>query len=387
MPTLIQAPHLTGFVPPDSSLATPGATNPSIPAFGCHRVGPFHRSDTRSTAPVAETTATPCRPAAVPDPHGVETDAPCRSRQGVTRRAARILDWLRAGAAMARYSTRFLPAVLRCHSFAAPSALPVLRMTTSLPGSRIDEWKKFFQSPEGTTPLFTYFTPENSRLLFGMLNKFGINFRHLLLVQHDLVANPGTRCLIPDAAYELEAHVAELRVRPRQNVALAFRCVVRRAGHPAPVFETSDRFLVKEVPLPDCEALRCRGDLPRGADKEALAPRLDPESPSVRRHSLRVPMGAGLGFGLLSGDLNLAHAHHRLARWFGHPRPFAQGLYTSNQVVATLARRAGQLPTRLSVRFCRPLVLGQDALLLHSDRAFEVLDASGKLVAAGTFGA
>jgi hypothetical protein len=340
MPILINAPHLAGFLTPDTTPANPQTRDDSLPE----------------------------RPPAL-------------------RAKRRSFAWLRTGAAVARYSLRFLPAVLRSHSFVAPAALPVLRMASPFPADRIDTWKSFFQHPGQETPAFTYFTPENSRLLFRLVGQFGLNFRHLLLVQHDVITAPGTGCLIPGAKYELEAHIEELRVWPRQRVTFASRCVVRRAGDPTPVCETSDRFLVKEVPVQDCEALRHRDDAPCGSGKESPAPRLDPMSPSIRRHCLQVPIEAGVGFGLLSGDLNVVHAHAGLARWFGHRRAFAQGRYTSNQVMAKLARHAGKLPTRLSIRFCRPLFLGQEAQLLHSDQAFEVLDAHGSLVAAGTFGA
>lgn len=387
MQTLSKALPLASLVPPDTAVASPGTTGHSFRALGRDRTrqsprpGAGHASEPADLMPAAS------QPGTVQDLPGAEADALRPARQSPTRRGGpSSLNWLRAGAAVVRYSARFLPAVLRPHAFVAPAVLPVLRMTASLPGRRLTEWRTFFRCPEEMTPAFTYFTNENSRLLFRLLGEFGLNFRHLLLVQHDLVAGSGPGDLIPEAHYTLEVTVEELRVWPRQRVTFACRCVVRRAGHETPVFETSDRFLVKEVPGRDCEALARRGDGPCGAGKEPPAPRLDPTSPSVREQRLRIPENAGIGFGLLSGDLNLVHAHVGLARLFGHRRPFAQGRYTSNRVVAALARLGGRSPSRLSIRFCRPLFLGQDARLRHSEEAFEVLDAHGSLVAAGTYG-
>ncbi|MBL9139447.1 MAG: hypothetical protein JNK85_26495 [Verrucomicrobiales bacterium] len=258
-------------------------------------------------------------------------------------------------------------------------------MTTLLPACRIGEWKDFFHLRDQSIPPFTYFTTENSRLLFQLLSEFGPNFRHLLLVQHELVAGTGAGGLVPNAEYAIEVMVEDLRVWPRQRVTFTCRCVARRTGHSTPVFETIDRFLVKNVPVRDCQALAGRDCGSGSASGEQPTPRLDPASPTVRGHRLRVPLEAGIDFGVLSGDLNLAHAHAGLARWFGHRRPFAQGLYTSNRVMAALARLTGRLPTRFSVHFCRPLFLGQDATLRHTDEAFEVVDATGRLVASGNY--
>lgn len=371
MPTFLHAPALADLSPTQAGVALPRL----VRLDPRRKVPPTALGDAAGPVGVSreilEVAADPVNPAAPP----------------ALRSPRRTFGWLRDGAAVARYSLRFLPAVLRRHTFRAPAALPVLRMTTSLPRHRIEEWKRFFQSGEATTPPFTYFTPENSRLLFRMLGAFGPNFRHLLLVQHDLVAGPGADQWEPGAQYALEAYVEELRVWPRQRVTLACRSVVRRSGESAPVFETCDRFLVKEVPVEDCEALERRTEVLCGGRKDIPAPRLDPNAPNVRSHSLPVPLSAGIEFGLLSGDLNLVHAQVGLARWFGHRRPFAQGLYTSNRVVAALARLAGPMPRQVSVRFCRPLFLGQEARLLHSESAFEVLDAHGSRVAAGTFAA
>jgi acyl dehydratase len=386
MPTLLDAPPRTGFVTSDTSIASPISTGHSSSDFGeipTVRSRPSARGSAsdRAVGLIADE-----QPGRNEYGSGVDVDTP----RGLQRRLARLsgsaLYCLRAAASVARYSVRFLPAVIRRHSFVAPVALPVFRMSLSLPARRIGEWKDFFQYQEESIPPFTYFTAENSHLLFQLLKKFGLNFQHLLLVQHDFVVGSGGGGLIPDAKYTLEVTVEELRVWPRQRVTFACRCVAHRPRDSAPVFETSDRFLVKNVPVRDCEALARRGHGCLGGNKEAPVLRLDPTAPSVRGHRLRVPMGAGIGFGVLSGDLNLVHAHVGLARWFGHRRPFAQGLYTSNRVMATLARFAGRLPTRFSLRFCRPLFLGQEAMLRHTEDAFEVLDAKGSLVATGTYG-
>lgn len=346
MPTILDAPYLHGFVVRDTTIASPKTRDDSGQVSGAGRAGSRR----------------------LPPP------------------AVAALPWLRAAATVARYTGRFLPAVLRRHSFVAPAELPVFRLSTALPARRIGEWTAFFECHGGAIPPLTYFTPETSRLLFRLVGSFGLNFRHLLLLRHELVAAAGAVFPVPDGRYDLEVRVEELRVWPRQRVTFTCRCVARREGHTAPVFETSDQFLVRNVPARDCQALARRGHVGCRADKEPPAPRLDPASPEVRVQRLRIPMEAGIGFGVLSGDLNLVHAHGGLARIFGHCRPFAQGLYTSNRVMATLARTNGGSPTRFSIRFCRPLWLGQEATMFHTEDAFEVLDATGHRVAEGTCG-
>ena len=93
----------------------------------------------------------------------------------------------------------------------------------------------------------------------------------------------------------------------------------------------------------------------------------------------------GVDFGLLSGDLNIAHIFDTTASIFSGGKAFIQGLCTLNIVISMLWKKYGTALSSLNVNYARPVYRGQHIFLLCHANQLEVISAQGQLLAFGTF--
>lgn len=296
----------------------------------------------------------------------------------------KVKRWTETSLAVAGYLRHFVPAVLRPHRFRIPTRQPRLIYEQRLTASQVQDWKRFYRCERPETVPFAYFTTANSRLMFAVLKALRLNLRHLLLVSHSMTFPRGEERdsgLESGARYIVRAEIEEVKVQSRDRILLTCRSKAQRKGSNVTVFETRDSFLVRNIPAAAIERLlQVHG---RSVRDLAVGNRLDPALPETRRKNLQLDLRSGLSFGLLSGDLNLAHVHRTVGRLLGCGRPFAQGLLISNYVMATLVDWLGRAPKHLQIHFRRPVFLGQSVELRFSNTAFEVVDGKGSLLAAG----
>ncbi len=214
----------------------------------------------------------------------------------------------------------------------------------------------------------------------------GLNFRHLLHVQHQTTHYLSVRDWV--AADEQELH-ASMRGAWRigdDKALIATRIAIHRPRDDGGSLlgTVNDRFMIRHVPAADLATLTNGRAMVRSiASLRRKDPMLDATLPGTRIASIPLPADLGRRFGRVSGDRNPVHTTAFAARLFGMKRPFLQGLGLRNALVRELVL-AGYPLTRFQMSFTRPAYLGQTLQLVMQEREFEVVDATRHVVAFGS---
>lgn len=208
---------------------------------------------------------------------------------------------------------------------AVPCAAPV-RVTTAVRS----RWQQLFAATamdlEPSVPVPYLYNQSVGTLLYTrLIAGMGINFRHLLHVQHETKHwAPVTDWVTTD---EQELHVS-IRGAWRLGDGKALVAVrsaihrARRAGG-ALLGTTNDRFIIRNVPEADLAALPTGRALLRNlAELRRRDPALDPAAPGSVVGSIRLAPDMGKRFGSVSGDFNPVHTTRVAARLFGVKKPF-----------------------------------------------------------------
>ncbi len=270
----------------------------------------------------------------------------------------------------------------RVKSYAAPVHItPALRA----------KWQQLFGStrlhgqPELDVP-YLYNQSVGTLLYTRIFRDLGINFRHLLHVQHQTTHYAN----VPDwiAADQQELHASMQRVwRLGDGKAIiALRIAIhrpRQAGGEL-LGTVNDRFIIREVPARDLAELPSGRALVRSlAGLRKREPQLDTSAPDTKVAPLKIASNMGRRFGAVSGDFNPVHTTRLAARMFGMKRPFLQGLGLRNAMLRELLE-AGLPLTRFQMSFAKPAYLGQTLHVVMQKQAFEILDESRSVVVFGS---
>ncbi len=250
-----------------------------------------------------------------------------------------------------------------------------------------DEWQQLYGDAGAEVPVPYLYNQSVGTLLYTRIFRdLGMNFRHLLHVQHQT-----THYLsVPDwvAAADQELH-ASLRGAWRLGdgkALIATRIAIHRPREDggALLGTVNDRFMIGNVRSNDLANLASGRPLMRSISAlRRKDPELDRTAPGTRLASIPLPHDLGRKFGRVSGDRNPVHTTAFAARLFGMPRPFLQGLGLRNALVRQLVL-AGYPLTRFQLSFTRPAYLGQTLTLVMQDSEFEVVDEGMRVVAFGS---
>lgn len=303
----------------------------------------------------------------------------------------RVCRGFQASLAVARYMVVFVVAVARPHGFTIPADGVSRSMPYRLLPIHERQWNQLYgRHPSAPRLPFSYPVRATSAVFLNVLRSLGVNFRHLLYLRHELSVLPGYATHFESRAdYVVAGGLREIISLDRNRVAPVFEVVLVRAADGTPIMRTRDYFCVKDIPDAALAQLAASPLLRQDTAGEFTAlshrqPQLGADTPHECA-LLPYPANAGWRFGLVSGDLNLVHISGAVARLFGHAKPFAQGLFTANHVMAALSKHRGQAVDALAITFCRPVLLRQTVRLAFDDTRHELCDEEGHLLACGTY--
>lgn len=285
----------------------------------------------------------------------------------------------------AHYWLATLANLLRPHGLAAATGRDYTAAVHISPRHHRD-WLRLFDAAP-TCPLL--FNQRVGTLLYTRIFRdLGLNFRHLLHVQHttEHVAAAEEVATTPRQQLLCELQGCWRLGEGQALVALRMRIHAAEEDGGALLAVVTDRFMIRRVPASDWQAL------PPLADREQLrgllglrrrVATITADTPGVQRVAIALPHDQGRRYAAVSGDHNPVHTTPLAARLFGLRRPFVQGLALRNAVVREL-HRAGAPLQRLQITFASPAWLGQTLYWLRQGRGWELQDGLGRVVAFGS---
>ncbi|MBX9857778.1 MAG: hypothetical protein K2Y26_19775 [Gemmatimonadaceae bacterium] len=252
------------------------------------------------------------------------------------------------------------------------------------------KWQRLFNDtgdhsdPDVPVP-YLYNQSVGTLLYTRLIADLGINFRHLLHVQHETKHWASVPEWVNTDHQELHASLRGAWRLGDGKAMVALRIAIHRAradgGHL--LGTVNDRFIIRNVPDGDLERLESGRALLRTlAELRRKDPQLDATQAGSVVGAIRIPSDMGKRFGQVSGDFNPVHTTAWAARLFGVKRPFLQGLGLRNAMIRQLALHGRPL-VRFSMSFASPAFLDQTLRVVMQGDAFELVDESGQVVAFG----
>ena len=287
----------------------------------------------------------------------------------------------------AAYYASALRTLVRQHKLVLDREFPHYVAPLRISADERAKWHALFNVPAGAaTPPFTFHSTVGTLTLMKVVTDVGVNFRNLLHLRSEMALS--LRDVEPGHDYRLRARLTDIQVLRGDRVVLVVDS--RLDGTDGQLVRSfRDFFVILNLDPHQVKALAANQRFGRlqvaelrdaARRKSKLASR-----PGVLRCTVRVPEDMGARYGQISGDMNPVHTTALAARLFGYPRPFVQGLFTANQVLALLsAQTAGRLQF-FRISFTQPVLTGSQVDVLTTAAEYEVLDGEGKVLAFGSF--
>jgi len=251
-------------------------------------------------------------------------------------------------------------------------------------------WQRLFNDtgdrtdPDVPVP-YLYNQSVGTLLYTRLIADLGINFRHLLHVQHETKHWSSVQEWVNTDRQELHASLRGAWRLGDGKAMIALRIAIHRSRHDGGhlLGTVNDRFIIRNVPESDLVRLESgRAHLRMLAELRRKDPQLDATQPGSVVGAIRVPADMGKRFGQVSGDFNPVHTTQWAAKMFGVKRPFLQGLGLRNAMIRQLALHGRPL-VRFSMSFASPAFLDQTLRVVMQGDAFELVDEAGQVVAFG----
>jgi hypothetical protein len=237
------------------------------------------------------------------------------------------------------------------------------------------------------TPVPYLYNQSVGTLLYTRIFRdLGINFRHLLHLQHQTTHYAAVEDWIAADRQELHCSLQEAWRLGDGKALIALRIAIHRPRDEGGEMlgTVNDRFMIRSVPKDDLAALTSGRSLLRSiSGLRKREPQLETTAVGTKVASIALPEDMGRRFGSVSGDYNPVHTTALAARMFGMKRPFVQGLCLRNAMLRELVR-AGFPLTRFQMSFANPAYLGQSLQFVMQDGAFEVIDEDRHVIAFGS---
>jgi hypothetical protein len=287
----------------------------------------------------------------------------------------------------AHYWLATISNLLRPHRLAAATGRDYTATVDITPQHRRD-WLRLFNAAPGCPLLYNQSV--GTLLYTRIFRDLGLNFRHLLHVQHgtEHIASAEELATTPRQQLFCELQGCWRVAEGQALVSLRTRIHAAEEDGGALLAVVTDRFMIRRVPANDWKAL------PPLADREQLRSLLGlrrrtatiaADAPGVQPVAIPLPHDQGRRYAAVSGDHNPVHTTAFAARLFGQPRPFVQGLALRNAVMREL-HRAGAPLQSLQMTFASPAWLGQTLFWLCQGSRWELQDGLGRVVAFGSAG-
>lgn len=287
----------------------------------------------------------------------------------------------------AAYYASALRTLVRQHRLILDRKFPHYEAPLRISTEERARWHALFGVPQGAmSPPFGFHSTVGTITLMKVVADVGVNFRNLLHLRSEMAL--ALRDVEPGGDYRLRARLTDIQVLRGDRVVLVVDSRLSDSDGQL-VRSFRDFFVILNLEAHQVAALSANQRFGR-LDASELRDAVRRKSKltgraGLLRSTVFVPEDMGTRYGQISGDMNPVHTTALAARLFGYPRPFVQGLFTANQVLATLSAQSAERLQQFRISFTQPVLTGSSVEVLTTTGEYEVLDAQAKVLAFGNF--
>ena len=279
------------------------------------------------------------------------------------------------------YLYRLLMGIIRKHQPNLDQDLSELRTLEIISADYQNKWRHFFsgkKSKSGKKLPLSFYIPISSQAIVEYVKRLNIGYKNLMFASSRLVFHREIHTQQEKVAFDFNYRYLGSESISKQASISKYSTLV--SHHGVGIIEQTDYFYVgnseakKKLHDPTIDTIKRMSRTKR---------RLDKETDQIGK--FYIAQDLGVKFGLLSGDLNIAHIFDYTAKLLGQKKAYIQGLCTMNIIIQLLG---DSLPSRLKdmqVFYAKPVYCGQWVYLLANEKSFELIDEKGRVLAFGSY--
>ena len=280
-----------------------------------------------------------------------------------------------------------LKGLLRTQNLVLPENTLQIKYDLRVKSSDIRDWYRLFDEPREVAHIpFCYYSRLYELFFLQYMDAMKFNYKNIRHLYHEreLFDDAG---MVADRKYSVLFRIADISVLPKNRAVFATEVHVKDESARTILLQRDYIFLKnisgKNISMLEA-AKQFRQQIPVAgfiglSQKESVLKAQD----SVRSMTVAIPIGMGVKYGHLSGDLNPLHTGRILSRLFGINRPFIQGGCIIHMLMKIFYADLGEHLGNYHATFCRPVYEDQTCRLLYDESCFELLDCQNKLLVSG----
>jgi|GEM_PF-6514967 len=233
---------------------------------------------------------------------------------------------------------------------------------------------------------FTYFWPLAINQVMSAINNLKINHRNVFHL-HQKFTFDNTVQLDNFEKMEFKTNIQDIVVYQKSRAIVMLTGTLKNMQGEG-VVHCSGEMLIKNLKESDANKL-LHSSMYNHSDVSHFGGLRDRQAKlmgaSIQKGSIHIPENFGIAFGKVSGDRNPVHTSSSVAKLFGYPKAFIQGMATLNFLLKFFTCDCNKQIKQIEITFCNPIYVGQEIQINFNDKQYEVIDIRGKLTAFGTY--
>ncbi len=233
---------------------------------------------------------------------------------------------------------------------------------------------------------FTSFWPVAINQVMSAINNLRINHRNVFHLHQKFIFD-NTLQIDNFEKMEFKTNIQDIVIYQKSRAIVILTGTLKNM-HGEGVVHCSGEMLIKNLKESDANKL-LHSAMYNHSDVSHLGGLRDRKTQligaSIQKASIYIPENFGIAFGRVSGDRNPVHTSSRVAKLFGFPKAFIQGMATLNFLLKFFTCDCNKQIKQIEITFCNPIFVGQEIHINFNDKDYEIVDSKGKLTAFGTY--
>ena len=252
-----------------------------------------------------------------------------------------------------------------------------------------EEWRSLFSvgTVDGLIP-FDYYWPHFTMFFLQVINKLQINYRNILHLGHEVLFLRDSHGIRIGEEVQIHMVVKDIALLDHNRAVVIIESTITDTAA-SKIGTCIDTIFVKNLSVDNVALLKNTHHYNHTDTSDFLnlsKHQATLTGRAVQSNSFYIPDHFGMKYAKVSGDYNPIHIQPWLAKLFGYSQAFVQGSAITNFLTKLFIGDLNEKLQFLTIKFCRPVHLGQTITVHFSATAFELISSEGQLVAFGKRG-